>query len=498
VETILSALGLPYHVAGGSDEAGPIPGAVRLVAAEVGAAPGHSPAGGPVVALPSTGFDTARTFASLSREEEYAPGERDEHDRFLWSHSRDRDETDTAGPWVSEQGNRLLSAIKDVCGRAGLPLIRKEPWPMGKVMAASLTHDVDAVQRGKLPRGVAVRDVTGALRSATQGRFRSAARQVAAIARTAASRTDPYWSFDRISSMEREHGFRSTYFFMSTRIDSRDATYDLSAPSMARLMDGLAGAGCEIALHGSYAAPADAALLRGQRSRLERALGAPVSGYRNHLLRFRVPGSWLAQEAAGLSYDSTLGFADHEGFRGGHAFPFHPYDLASDRGMGILELPLAVMDVTISKYRKLRGEPAWKAVLAVLEQTLAVGGLATLLWHNDTFFDLDHPGSGRLYERSLRWLSERDVHVATCAEIDRWWRARAAVRLTALTEHGTGWSVEVPEAIEGLALRIQLPDARLRPCPRESVPATIEERDGEYLLRFGRLPAGARLHIDCR
>jgi hypothetical protein len=462
-----------------------------------GAEPRRRPEG-PALALSAAGVDVAGISGTLAREEEYASGERDEHGRFLWRHSHTSEEANAARPWVSEQASRLLALLEDAYGQAGLPMARKEPWPAGKTMAACLTHDVDAVRRGKLPRGVAVRDVTGVLRSASRGRLSAAAGQVATIARTASSRTDPYWSFDRISALEREHGFRSTYFFMSTRIDSRDAAYDLGHPSMAHLLASLAGEGCEIALHGSFAAPADADLLRGQRSRLERALGAPVSGYRNHLLRFHVPGSWLAQEAAGFAYDSTLGFADREGFRGGHAFPFHPYDLPSDRAMEILEIPLAVMDVTISKYRKLRGEPAWEAVQTVLEQTLAVRGLATLLWHNDTFFDPDHPGSGMLYERALAWLSQRDVWVATCAQVDRWWRARNGVKLLPLSEPEAGWRVEVPDEIEGLTLRLRLPGDQARPRLREAVPATLEERNGEHLITFGRLPAGACLHIDCR
>ena len=133
----------------------------------------------------------------------------------------------------------------------------------------------------------------------------------------------------------------------------------------------------------------------------------------------------------------------------------------------------------------------------MLEQTHAVGGLATLLWHNDTFYEPDYPGSCDLYERALDWLSERDAHVATCGEIDRWWRAREAVTISSLPQPLVGWSVDLPAEIDGLVLRVWLPDPQARPRVREQVPTSLRQIEGEYLLEFGRLAAGSRLHIDC-
>lgn len=326
-------------------------------------------------------------FALLARAEEYAVAARDDHDRFQWAHTPLRPPELAARPLVSEYSHLLLSCLSEACAGARLPTIRKEFWPRGKAVAGCLSHDVDVVRRGKLPRGIAVRDVKGALSAVARGQLRLAGQQVATLARTASAAQDPYWSFDRISGLEKEHGYRSTYYFMAGHHHPEDGSYDLENPPVAQLLRSLGESGCEIGLHGSYASYTDPDLLRALRIRLEGQLGQGVTGHRNHFLRFRVPDSWRAQEAAGFSYDATLGFADREGFRGGHAVPFHPYDLAAERGMELLEIPLAVMDVSLLKYRRLRGEKAEEAALAVLEEARAVNGLATLLWHNDTFYD---------------------------------------------------------------------------------------------------------------
>lgn len=495
METLLSTIGMTYQVSDlpGDEAAGESSAVLRLTTTG-SAVPVATPEG--TLSLRDAGIDLMRIFSALAREDEYLTRAQDEYGRFLWRHENAAPAR-APHPWVSEQAQDLLGVIERGCERAGVPLIRKARWPGGKKMAACLTHDVDAVRRGKLPRGIAVRDVAGVARSFARGRWDEAAKKAATIAGTAASGIDPYWTFDRISSLERQHGYRSTYFFMSSRLHPKDATYDLSSPAMARLLRQLAGSGCEIALHGSYAHPSDTESMRDQKRRLERALGAQVTGYRNHILRFRAPESWRAHAEAGFSYDSTLGFADHEGYRGGHAFPFHPYDLSADSVLELLELPLSVMDVTMLKYRRLHDESAWEAVSDVLERTRAVEGLGTLLWHNDTFYAPEHPISGWLYERVLAWLSDRDVHVATCAEVDRWWRARDAVRMEPLPQPAVGWRMDVPLEIDGLELRIRLPDPQRRPRLREAVPATISEDAGEYTIQLTGLRAGSRLHIDC-
>ena len=375
-------------------------------------------------------------------------------------------------------------------------MIRKEAWPLGRPMAGCLTHDVDVVRRGKLPRGIAVRDVRAVLSSAARGRWGTAATRAAAIARTATDDRDPYWTFDQISALETKHNYRSTYYLMAGRRHPEDGSYDLDKPPMPPLFRGLAESGCEIGLHGSYGSYTDPDLLRTLKADLEQRVGRPVAGHRNHLLRFRVPDSWRTQEAAGFSYDATLGYHDREGFRGGHAFPFHPYDLEAERTLDLLEIPLAIMDVGLLKYRHLRGERRLEAVLSVLEQTLSVHGLATLLWHNHTFYDPEYPGSGWLYEKALEWLARSGAHVATAQEIDGWWRARSAVRLSPLGGWRKGWKMESPVEIAGLVLRVSLPDPQAQLRMQGYAPLTVRREGPDLLLEFGPLPAGFAMDIE--
>lgn len=44
-------------------------------------------------------------------------------------------------------------------------------------------------------------------------------------------------------------------------------------------------------------------------------------------LSWKTPDSWRILEKAGLRYDTTLSFADHEGFRCGVYFLYKPFNV---------------------------------------------------------------------------------------------------------------------------------------------------------------------------
>ena len=81
---------------------------------------------------------------------------------------------------------------------------------------------------------------------------------------------------------------------------------------------------------------------------LEERAGVAVEGVRYHYLRCLYHETLPLVEKAGFAYDTSLAFAEHEGFRCGASFPFRPYGLDEERPLRLLELPLAVMDTTLT------------------------------------------------------------------------------------------------------------------------------------------------------
>ena len=281
----------------------------------------------------------------------------------------------------------------------------------GARFAVAVTHDVDSVRRwtriGAL--GAAAR----LKRDLLERRPRAAVREATGLALAPVHRlrgTDPNWRFEQIVAGTRAGGASgSTFFVLGGHHDPHDGSSpELYAGLRPRLVEALLEAGAEVGLHGSYTAADEAPRLHAELEELER-LGAAVAGQRYHYLRLDPHRNLAPLEGLGLRYDSTLGFPDALGFRAGIARPFRPWDFARDEPVGLVEVPLAAMDVTLAepRYLGLSARDAWPLLERLLDWSAANGAGYAVLWHPDRF---DAPTSGgwdRLYRRLLDGVRER-------------------------------------------------------------------------------------------
>ncbi|MFY9578469.1 MAG: hypothetical protein WAQ33_04020 [Gaiellaceae bacterium] len=329
--------------------------------------------------------DVADAFFHLARVEERG-GKRDEHGRF-------------------RAGWSCLDPLDPPLERLRRQLGVASPRWDGARFAIALTHDVDSVWRWTRigVRGAAARlkeDVVG-------GRARSAAREATGLALAPVHRlrgTDPNWRFAQIVRETRRRGASgSTFFVLGGHRDPHDGAapeaYERLRP---RVVETLLGADAEVGLHGTYAAAEDEELLVEEKARLE-SLGARVAGQRYHYLRVDPHRNLRPLSALGLAYDTSLGFSDAVGFRAGLARPFRPWDFERERPLDLVEVPLAVMDVTLAepRYLGLSARAAWPRLEALLDAAAANGAAFAILWHPDRFDAPTSAGWDRLFYRVI-------------------------------------------------------------------------------------------------
>ena len=335
----------------------------------------------------------ASAFWHLSRWEERPGSPRDDRGRFPATAAL----ADPAAPAV----DALLERFREAAGAR---------TPSGFTVA--LTHDVDVPWRWSGRR--ALLGAAARARAAARSRRRSdlaaeLAGLVAAPARRVAG-TDPNWAYERIASIERARGARSTYFVMAGHHHPADGpspgAYDRLRPAVVTQ---IAAQGDEVGLHPSYTAAETSGRIGEERDRLEALAGARVAGVRFHYLRHETHRDLPQLDRLGFAYDTSQGYADALGLRAGLSFPYHPYDLAADEPLGLVELPLAVMDATLAEQRYLGLDAAagFDAAVAVLERVAAVGGTVSVLWHTDRFSREYARGWDRAYERLLDWVTDR-------------------------------------------------------------------------------------------
>jgi hypothetical protein len=336
-------------------------------------------------------------------------------------------------PVVSIAACALATAVRAAAGRRRLCLI--DPWPDGRRWAAALSHDLDVVQWWPAFTLLRLTELIA------HGELSRAARVAASALRSVASPV--VWrAIEGLLAIEARHAVRSTWFVLCglpTLATARagDLTYHPESAAARRILDAVRAAGHEIGLHGSFATTDDHAQFAAQRARLASLTHAPVSGVRQHYLRMRPDTTPRGMASAGFAYDSTVGYADRNGFRLGVADVLPLWDAERDAHMGIDEAPFVWMDRALSKYQHVEDPNVWiDDALTRADRCREVAGLWVGIWHPNLDTALGFPDATAAYARLVAELVARAPYVAPIGELVEWRRARRALRASAIAPDG--------------------------------------------------------------
>lgn len=330
-------------------------------------------------------------FFMLTRYEELVRPERDEHERFMAKSSIAFRAGFLHRPIVNEYVEILWAVLSELW-----PDLQRKP----RSFHAYFSHDVDWIYGVAKSSGMRVLKQTLAdvLR---RGEIGVAWRRAVSFVRVALGSVerDFYNTFDFIMSLSEQAGSKSAFYFITshTGVGDIDGDYHLEEPYVRRLLRRIDHRGHEVGLHTSYETFRDNDKIQSEFQQLRQvaqAEGIVQSewGGRQHYLRFEVPTTWQGWEAAGLTYDSTLGYADSVGYRAGVCYSYHPYDLRRRQMLQLRERPLIVMDGSLfdPQYMGLTIPQARTAVLDLIAQCRRYQGEFTLLWHNSSLVAKRH------------------------------------------------------------------------------------------------------------
>lgn len=140
--------------------------------------------------------------------------------------------------------------------------------------------------------------------------------------------------------------------FVLCLISSEDGDYEIDHPSIRNLMRRIHERGHEIGLHPIYNTYKDPQAIVAEAIRLKRVcneegIRQQAWGGRMHYLRWETPTTLFGWDEAGMSYDSTLGYADRPGFRCGTCFDFPAFDPVQKRILNLRIRPLIVMECSV-------------------------------------------------------------------------------------------------------------------------------------------------------
>lgn len=200
-------------------------------------------------------------------------------------------------------------------------------------------------------------------------------------------------TFDWLMDVSEVNNLKSAFYFICGGDHPHDADYQPEHLVIRNLMRRIHERGHEIGLHPSYGTFQQPELIKQEADRLKRicaeeGIEQKQWGGRMHYLRWEQPITMRAWNDAGMSYDSTLGYADRPGFRCGTCHEYPAFDPVAQEQLSLRIRPLVVMECSVIDEAYLglgvteAAEEKMKQLKTYCQQ---VDGAFGLLWHNSYF-----------------------------------------------------------------------------------------------------------------
>ncbi len=340
------------------------------------------------------------TFMLLRLEEMEVNEDRlDEHDRFSAKESHAHAHSYLTRPLVDEWIATFIDVMKNI-------------WPdlpyKKRTFKMILSHDVDAPSQYGLKSWYQILCISAA-DFIKRGRLKTCfiAPWQKLNTNDKIYKNDIFNTFDNIMNLSEKHDLTSHFYFICGQTDKKkDGDYTLDQAPIKNLMQDIHQRGHMIGIHPSYNTYQDQNAFNKEvqnlRDTLKKyAITQDYMGGRMHYLRFKMPDTLRLWRDAGLSYDTSLSYADNAGFRCGTSIPYRFFDIEQDQSSDLIIKPLIAMEVSITKekYQNLgNGERAFQALLSLKKACEEVGGDFTLLWHNS---NLTTDADFALYQRII-------------------------------------------------------------------------------------------------
>jgi len=317
------------------------------------------------------------SFIMLSRYEEILIQERDQHNRFEYKNSLACKYNFIDIPIVDEYAMLLRKWLLKFI--PSLEILKKKPEIIP-------THDIDGIRRfGNLFRNIET-IVGGDIisRKSLSIAYKSLKQCFVAIKN---SNKDPLIiAIERFIEVSMMFGLCSEFYFKGLQKGEKNATYDIFVPEVKYCMNKIRDAEMIIGMHGGYDSYNNELNYQHEKENIELVYGEAVKTGRQHFLRFDINKTIPVWQKCGLKNDSTLGYAEREGFRCGTCHEYYLYDLENDFTSTVKERPLIVMDGTLLEYRGQSIETAFAILEKLNKRCQAVEGNFVILWHNHSMF----------------------------------------------------------------------------------------------------------------
>jgi len=219
---------------------------------------------------------------------------------------------------------------------------------------------------------------------------------------------DPYDTYDYIMDLSDKLGVKSHFFFMGRGETKHDNDYFSGSKEAIAIAKRIKDRGHLIGMHPTYNAYNSYEQFKKEKDELEDNLGVKIKFGREHYLRFEVPTTWQIWEDNNMEWDSTLSYADEDGFRCGVCYEFRVFNILTREHLKLKEKPLIFMDaVDVDRLTPIQMK---ERVLKLIRQVEIYKGEAVVLWHNSNYNTIKWKNFKEVYESIIDYhLKKSDI-----------------------------------------------------------------------------------------
>ncbi|MFC1755879.1 polysaccharide deacetylase family protein [Patescibacteria group bacterium] len=313
----------------------------------------------------------ASSFFMLTRWEEYAIETRDKFGRFSSHNSLAYINNFLNRPVVNEYAEMLWNMLEH---------LDYEKPRKKRNYTVTLTHDIDHLFRWRSMKILAKKLGKDLIHNKSLKEALVSGRSF--LKSKVNWELDPFMTTSFLMDTSEEINVKSHFFFMSGSGKDNYGGYSSATLKKSNILTEIVERDHIIGFHPSYNTYNDEALWQSELSKLQAVVPEEISCGRQHALMFEIPYTWRLWEKANMQWESTMGYADTEGFRSGTCYEYKVFDVLDRKTLNIVEKPLLMMDTTFFTYQKIRKQEIYERVNKIKAQVQKYAGEFVILWHN--------------------------------------------------------------------------------------------------------------------
>ena len=314
----------------------------------------------------------ASSFFMLSRWEEYVNKTRDIHNRFPANASLAFKFNFLDRPIVNEYIEMLWNMLK----KLGIKQDRKK-----RKFEFVLTHDVDVAYK-YISFFSGSREIVGDIvkRKNPILAIKNFSNKILTHLNL---KKDPFDTYDYLMDVSEKVGVKSYFFLHSSSSAKQDKNND---KFLKQIANKIKKRGHFLGYHPSYDAYNDFELFIKDKEKIENIVEQKLDIGRAHFLRFEIPTTWQIWEDAKMKWDSSLSYADKEGFRCGVCYPYSVFNIITRKKLYLKEKPLIVMEGSFVTYQPdITPKEMKNKIIDLIKIVKKYNGEFVFLWHNSSF-----------------------------------------------------------------------------------------------------------------